>query len=210
MSAWTIVRRAVSIAGRVTDALSGLPLAGALVEISGGPSAFLARREILARDPAWARQARRLDRQVSRPDGLYAFAGLPPGSYQLRVSAPGAGTRYGTASLPAVLVADARDAGGRIRLAPADAALAPTRISGSVLRGDTTPAKPAAGARVRLRGEGLTVHADDDGRFTLAALPAGRSTLEVVAQGYRTLTQVVTLTAGQEQTINSLVLAAGP
>lgn len=210
MSELTIIRRAVSIAGMVTDSVTGRPIGGALIEIVTGPAAFLSMRATLARDPAWERQAERLDRRRSRPDGLYAFSDLPPGSYELRVSAPGQGSRYGAASLPAVLVTTEREPSGRIRLAPADAALAPTRLSGRVLRGDTSPRQPAVGARVRLRGDTTVVRTAADGRFTLSGLNAGSPTLEVVAQGYQTLTRAVTLTAGQEESLTNLVLTAGP
>jgi len=210
MSEWTIVRRAVSIAGMITDAASGRPIADALIELTGGPPAFVAIRTTLARDPAWARQAERLDRRHSRPDGLYAFSDLPPGSYALRVSAPGQGSRYGVTTLPTVVVSNEREPSGRIKLAPADATLAPTRISGRVLRGDTNPRRPAIGAQVRLRGDTSVVRSDDDGRFTLSGLTAGTPTLEITAQGYQTFTQAVTLAAGQEQSMNSLVLTAGP
>lgn len=210
MSEWTIVRRAVAIAGTVTDALSGRPIAGALIAITSGPPAFLAQRAILARDPAWERQAERLDRRRSRRDGLYAFSDLPPGAYELVISAPDEGSRYGTATLPAVAVTSEREPSGRIKLAPADAALAPTRITGRVLRGDTNPQQPALDARARLRGDTNVARADADGRFTLSGISAGSPTLEVTAPGYRTLTLAVTLAAGQEQSLNNLVLTAGP
>jgi len=63
-----------SIAGRVTDAQTGKPVPGALVEIGQDRKVFTAS------------------------DGFYRFLDLPEGSYTLAASLPKAGSRYGTAS----------------------------------------------------------------------------------------------------------------
>jgi hypothetical protein len=210
MSEWTILRRAVAIAGRVTDVLSGGPIAGALIEITNGPAAFISIRNIRATDPAWARQPVRLDRRLSRPDGMYAFSDLPVGNYTLQVSAPSQGSRYGVVTLASVAVTNDREPSGRIKLAAADAALSPTRIRGQVLRADTSPPKPAAGAKVRLRGDTTIVLTDAGGNFMLNGLVAGSPMIEVTAKGFKTFTQVVLLKAGQEQVLNNVVLTSGP
>ena len=69
----TISHRA-SIAGRVTDAQTGKPIPGALVEIAENQKVFTAG------------------------DGFYRFLDLPEGSYTLTASLPKAGSRYATAS----------------------------------------------------------------------------------------------------------------
>jgi hypothetical protein len=206
VSAWTILRRAVAIAGRVTDAQTGMPLAAALIEITAGPPAYQAALAALSSDPSWPRRPERLDRRLSRPDGMYAFSDLPVGSYALRVSAPQLGSRYGVAVLAAVRVWDTREPSGRVKLDPADAAIAPTRISGQVKAAASGQA--LAGAKVRLRGDTNIVLTGDDGRYALNGLVAGTPTVEVVAATFATFSQEVTLSAGQQQTVNVALIAA--
>src|SRR5947209_8433343 len=102
-----VVRHRVVIAGRIADALSGQPLAGARVEITGAPAAFtsLLALRAMAGD-RWATLAERPDRTSTARDGHFHFLDLPAGAYTLTVSLPDAGSRYGTATLPLTLVAD--------------------------------------------------------------------------------------------------------
>src|SRR5262245_21527470 len=71
--------RKARIAGRVSDAQTGKPLAGAQVAITNGPQA------------------------VTAADGFFRFLDLPAGSYTLTASLPGKGSRWGTASKPVAL-----------------------------------------------------------------------------------------------------------
>lgn len=119
------LRRAVVISGRVTDAVTHAPLAGALVEIVNGPAAFLAQRAPLLRNPQWAQQAERLDRRLTRPDGRYYFMDLPAGLYHLRITLPQPAGRYGETNLTGVRVWATREPNGRVKLDPADATLPP-------------------------------------------------------------------------------------
>ncbi|HEX9374026.1 MAG TPA: carboxypeptidase-like regulatory domain-containing protein [Roseiflexaceae bacterium] len=206
---WTIIRRAVSITGQVTDALTGAPIAGALVEIAQGPPEFQAMLATLASDPGWDRRPERLDRRPCRADGRYAFVGLPVGDYDLRASAPLLGSRYGAATLSKVHVypATERLPNGRIKLDPADAALSPTRVRGTVRRGG--PDAPIARARVRLVGDTNVTLTNDLGEYLLVGLVAGAPTLEVSAKAFVTAYNPITLSAGLEVTLN-VVLASAP
>lgn len=206
MSEWTLIRRAVSIAGRVSDAVSGAPLGGALIAILDGPPAFVTRAAILAADPARSGRGPGLERAVSRPDGLYFFCNLPAGNYRLQIGAPRLGSRYGEVVLSAVRVFAARSTDGRLRLDQADAALPPTRISGRVTRSDT--GQPVARARVRLRGDSAVAETDDDGRFQLNGLVAGSPTIEVTAAGFATFTRASNLGPGQARVVDMALTPA--
>lgn len=197
---WQLIRHAVSIVGTVTDALSHAPIVGALIEITAGPPAFEARRAALDADPALQQAAERPDRRLSRADGSYFFLDLPAGDYTLKVSAPRLGTRYGTASLAPVHMAEARDEGQRLAPVHVDAALPPTRIRGQVTRSDS--GQPVAGAKVRLRGDNRVALTDGDGRYLLSDLVAGAPTVEVSAKHFAGAALPVDLKAGQEQVMD--------
>lgn len=198
-----IVRRTVAVAGRVTDALTGQPLARAIVEVTGGPPEFGAKLAVLAADPAWAQRAERLDRRVARADGWYALSDLPPGTYTLRVSAPHLGTRYQPAALLDNVVI-AAPPGPNERASPvfAHVVLQPTRVKGRVTRNG---GQAVAGAKVRLRGDTTVVPTDDEGRFLLSGIVAGKPTIEITAKNFQPFSQTLTLNAGQELTVDTVL-----
>jgi protocatechuate 3,4-dioxygenase beta subunit len=198
-----IVRRTVAVAGRVTDALTGQPLAGAIVEVTGGPPEFVTKRAALAADPAWAQRAERLDRRVTRPDGWYALSDLPPGTYTLQVSVPHLGTRYQAAAL-LNNIAIAAPPGPNEPANPVfvHVALQPTRVKGRVTRNG---GQGVAGAKVRLRGDTTVVPTDDDGRFVLSRIVAGKPTIEITAKNFQPFSQTLTLNAGQELTVDTVL-----
>ncbi|HEX6362817.1 MAG TPA: carboxypeptidase-like regulatory domain-containing protein, partial [Albitalea sp.] len=88
-----VIQHRASLCGHVRDAVTGAGVPEARVE--------LLRRNLSAR---------------TRADGLYFFLDLRGGAYDLRVSAPQAGGRYGTAAVDDVRVA--LDASGRPLLDP--------------------------------------------------------------------------------------------
>lgn len=197
---------AVSIAGRVTDGVTGAAIPGARVEIVKGPKTFETRRRILANDPAWERKKERLDRTFSQADGIYVLVNLPSGLYRLQVTAPAPSSRYATAETGFIRVWATRDPEGRIKLDPADVILSPTRIHGRVTRADT--GQPVAGARVRLRGDINVVRTDAEGGYALANLVASSPTLEVSAPSFEVASQKVTLEAGQDQKVDVVLQPA--
>jgi hypothetical protein len=193
---WLILelRHAVAAAGRVLDAVTGKPLAGALVEITAGPPEFEQFRAILAQDPAWTRRRERPDRTHSRTDGIFVFLNLPPGEYRLRISyqpqaeglppvvRPAAGAGGYASSEVAATVFDGRDAAGRVRVDALEVKLAPTRLHGRVTRRSDSEA--IVGAKVRLRGDYRTLTTDVDGRYEFTRLVATRLIVEASAPGF--------------------------
>lgn len=174
---WTLIRQRVALAGVVSDGVSGAPIVGALVEITSGPKAT---------------------RQTTRADGSYVFSGLPAENYSLSVSPPAPGNRYGTAS-DAVTVTETRDADSRLAVTLKNLALPPTCIHGTV-RGKPSggDAAPLAGARVQARGSGFAATTDDQGRYALGPLEAGKLTLEFFAKGFQNGLAALSLTAGND------------
>jgi hypothetical protein len=67
------------------------------------------------------------------------------------------------------------------------------RLRGTVVGSN---ARPISGARVSVWGTGIEVTSDQDGKFALAALPAGTHTLEVRAVGFTPATQPVDIVQG--------------
>jgi hypothetical protein len=172
MAKMEILRRRVSICGRVRDAATGEGIPQALVE--------LARRNIAAR---------------TRRDGSYYFLDLRAGQYELRVSAPELRGRYGSASVTNVAVAN--DSAGRAMLdARADVRLPATGVGGKV--SDAASGTAIADARARIRGGDTEARTGLDGRYRLAPLTPGTQTLEIAARGYATATRKLNLVAGQE------------
>jgi hypothetical protein len=177
---WQTARTQVAVLGRVTDAASGAPLRGVRVEVTAGPAAFTDAQAIRARQhgAAWAAADRRPGRTRTGEDGGYHFEDLPPGAYTLAFSLPGEGTRWGTATANAT-VAAAGD--GTLQRAVANAALAPTRVSGSVR--DAGGAAVAM-AEVRMHPTGERTWTDADGHWSLRAVEAGTRQLRVTARGF--------------------------
>ncbi|HZF08729.1 MAG TPA: carboxypeptidase-like regulatory domain-containing protein [Thermoanaerobaculia bacterium] len=187
-----IVRHRVAIAGRIADALSGRLLAGARVEITGAPAAFLnlvALRAIAAGTAGslWAAMAERPDRTRTARDGHFHFLDLPAGAYTLTASLPDAGSRYGTATLPLTLVADSL---GNVVRAQADMTLPPTAVKGKV-SGPASAAVPMA--ELAVGGSGERTWTDAQGGYLLSAIEAGSRVVLATARGFNTNSQPVTL-----------------
>jgi hypothetical protein len=176
MAAQEITRRRVSIAGHVTDAVSGSAVAGAVVGIK--------TRGIEAMTDA---------------RGLYVFTDLHTGKYTLTVNAPRLGTRYGSVKISNVSVQKTPE--GRPALDDkANIALPPTRVAGTITRsGDAQPVK---GAIVRICGSKTKTVTDGSGKYAIAHLQAGTPTIEVVATGYAPSVKKARLAAGAETIVD--------
>jgi hypothetical protein len=205
-----LIRRQAVLAGRVTDAATGAPLAGAVVSVKGGPAAWtawLAARAVGYGD-RWDRLPVRPDRQITAADGSFRFlAPMPAGAYTLSASLPAAGDRYAAAERAATVAAPAADE--RVPLTVADLALTPTRVQGHVLLPDGTG---VLGSTVRVLGSGEEAVVGADGAYLLNALEIGTRTLRLTTAGpNRQPTKPVTLAkAGDLGTVDFTVPAPAP
>lgn len=73
------------------------------------------------------------------------------------------------------------------------------RISGTVVT--ETGQRPIGAAQIVLRGTTSGTVSSDDGRFTIANVPAGQQTIEVRRIGYGMVSRTVTVTAGETVTV---------
>jgi hypothetical protein len=169
---WVEVRRRVVLAGVVTEAGTGAPVADASVELASGPAAF---EKLRARVPGRGAT-------TSRADGLFHFFDLPPGKYTLAVAAGGG--RFGAAK------ATARVGGASTEPVRVELALPPTRIEGKVVTADGSP---VALAVVTVQGTRERVLTRADGTFGLRAVEPGARRLEVSARGFARTAETVTL-----------------
>jgi hypothetical protein len=164
------VRRQVAIYGQVSDAQTGLPIQGALVEIGKMPEAFQKWLALRSKQYGtdWDRMSERPDRTRTAVDGHFHFLDLPDGEYTLTASLPGAGTRYGTAQ---VTVTVSREDGGKIARNSADMALPPTAIKGHIAAANESP---VVMAKIQIEGSAELAFSDSKGNYLLSGLEAGK------------------------------------
>lgn len=198
------VRHLVALAGRVTDAATGQPVAGAQVAITTAPQAFTDRLApaALGADPGWAALAERPDRTLTRADGSFWFIDLPDGSYGLTAGLPASGARYGTVNAAANV---ARDAQGGLKPVLALLAIPPTQVGGTVQGPDQ---KPLLLAEIRMLGSGERALTDAAGAYRLLAVEPGTRTVEATAPGCRPLRQTVQLAQPGSASTLAFVLTA--
>jgi hypothetical protein len=207
VSDWVIVRHAVAIAGRVTEAQTGKPVSGARVRITDGPPAFTKWLAARAKEYGrrWAAMDERPDRALSRGDGHFHFLDLPDGTYSLEATLPGSGSRFGTAEAAATV---SRDAEGHINLAAAAISLPATTIKGQITGQDDAP---VVMAEVRVKGSGERVFTDTQGRYLLGGLEAGERRVDVAAPGFQPASSTATLgEAGALLTLDVVLTPVAP
>jgi len=200
MTEWQIARHRVAIAGRVFDASTVKPVAGAAVSITAMPETFERKLALasLAYGNRWDTLKQRPDRTITREDGLFYFLDLPDGDYNLSASIPSYGNRFGSAQQPAVV---SRDSNGDTKIAFVSLSLQPTAVSGKI----TGPGHKTGVllAEVRMKGSGERTFSDDQGQYILAGVEPGLRTIQVSAQGYKEKSQPVTIRSpGAVQALN--------
>jgi hypothetical protein len=199
------VRRQVAIYGQVSDAETGLPIQGALVEMEKIPETFkkwLALRSIQY-GTDWDRMSERPDRTLTAADGHFHFLDLPNGQYILKASKASEGTRYGTAQLTATVT---RDAQGKIARTAAGISLPPTGIKGQILA--AADESPVVMAKIQIDGSPEPVFTDSKGNYLVSGIETSKPPLKrtvnvsVTARGYQPASQKVDLSQGEGKTVN--------
>jgi len=133
-------------------------------------------------------------------DGHFHVLDFPDGAYTVTATLPDAGSRYGGTQAQAVV---AREPGGRIIMAETDLALNPTTIKGKItMQGGT----PVAMAEISLRGSGERTFTDKEGSYSLLGVEIGDRLVQVLAQGYKPASQMVTLVKAGDAAIVNLML----
>ena len=211
------IRHQVAIAGRVTDALTGRPLGGALVSITPDamPPAFksLLKARAMQYGEPWTTMSERPDRARTAADGIFYFLDLPDGDYGLTASLADMGKRCGSAQANATV---SRDKNGDIKRVFLELAIQPTTV-----RGRITGSAHKSGvvmAEVRMKGSGERAFSDGQGQYVLSGVEpielkkgvaskarpgVTERTVLVFAQGYRPASKPVALNeVGTIKTLN--------
>ncbi len=175
-----------SLFGRITDAVTGLPLADARARLTKYPSAFAVALGLDAT----------LGTVCADANGVVRFYRLPDGAYTLVIDAPGTGTRYGSVT-SSLTVAAASGA------TLANTALPPTALAGKLQTGTGAKAAPVVMALVKVRGSNDQTYTDLNGNYQLPAVEAGARTVEFSAIGLKTQTAAANLKQGQTSTVNA-------
>jgi hypothetical protein len=206
MIAWQVARHRAGIAGRVTDAETGKPIAKVAVTMAEMPAAFkrTLRNASIQYGNRWPTMVERPDKTMTRTDGLFYFLDLPGGKYTLSASLPGSGKRYGSAQATVT-----HDAQGNLKVAMVSVALQPTTVKGKVTGPGHKNGVPMA--EVRVKGSGERAFSDTQGHYVLAGIEPGKRTIIVFAQGYQPASHPVLLgQPGALETLNfALVREAG-
>lgn len=197
MAQWEQTRRQVAIVGRVTDGQTGQPLSNVRVTISAAPATFSTwlATHALQHGGQWATLEDRPDRVRTQADGRFHFLDLPDGDYTLTAALPELGTRYGSGQEQATVARSS----GTITLAAKDIALPPTAIKGQITGRNSTP---VVLAEVRLKGSSTHTFSDNEGRYLLSGVQAGRQTVLVLAQGYPAKETTIESQASLVETLN--------
>ncbi|WP_169907692.1 carboxypeptidase regulatory-like domain-containing protein [Priestia abyssalis] len=165
-----------TIRGQVTDAATGLPIQQAgVVTVIQGTGIIVASAQ-------------------TDQNGQYVLTGLALGSYNVVFSAP----EYVTQTVPVIL------ASGEVEVVNTALVGNPAQINGTVRNAATGAVLPNALIRVfdlqgSLIGGTLT---DMNGQYTISGLAQGTYSVTALAEGHASQTMVITLTPGEEETVN--------
>ena len=197
-------RGPAALVGRVREADTGVPAAGARVS--------LVWYEVEVTSAV--RRVPRVREATVAPDGSYRLCGLPAEldgkvqvirgaltSGEITVSF-GANLLYlrsmGLATAAAIAAAPAPGDSSRPAATPASAPLGSARLVGKVV--DNT-GRPLANARIQLEGTTRATSSRSSGDFALDSLPSGTQSVSVRLLGYGPIEQAVDLTSATPTTV---------
>ena len=189
----------VAIAGKVSDRETSQPIHQARVKIVGMPDSLKTKLVLKAKQYGtnWENLPERIDQTYSKIDGFFHFLDLPEGKYQLAVSFPGTGTRYGEAQTEVEIFHD----GDKIKLTAADISLPPTALKGEVTNTDNTP---VVMAKIQVVGSGESTFSNGEGKYLLTGLEGSgtKRSVQVSVQGYQLGSKNVQLDRGKTKNLN--------
>ncbi len=206
MSKWMTLERSlrhqVAIAGQVSDKETGETISNAIVEITAMPEQFKTKRSLQALQYglAWDGLTKRCDRTITAADGFFYFTDLPPGTYTLTASLPGAATRYKMAQTTVTCPPTSKTANSP-KFALANLFLCPSGIRGKV----TDENNMAIGkVTVKILGSGESTVTTDKGGYELIGLEAPKDVetqrqVQVVfaAKGYQERKEILKFGLGE-------------
>lgn len=156
----------VRIQGKVVDALTGLPLSGVTVALSGAATAGV----------------------VTASDGLFLFKDLPAGSYSLQLTLANYATLSATTTAS---FGQTIDFGTLLMVKGASTTTGTVR--GTIT--DATNGLPLSSVSVSATGIPIPALTDTSGQYQINNVPPGAVTLSASLAGYSSVTTVATLVA---------------
>jgi|GEM_PF-3310720 len=151
--------------GAVFDTLSGLPIPGAFINLMGINSGFILT-------------------EVTGPDGKFLFTDISPGTYSIRVDAPGYDSYYSNQML--TITQSSQIQNYFVHLFPYS--FGSTEIFGRTLSESPGPNGamyvPYAGVTLSNSGMAISVNSDASGFFIFSNVPAGNYYIVASAPGY--------------------------
>ena len=162
-----------TISGTVIGAVSGLPISGALVEVS------------VAGIPVGS--------GITDSSGNYSIPGMAPGSYIVEASSP----NYQTDTIGVIMTA------GQTKTANFALEPNPGTFSGKVIRTSTGMPISGASVRVSHDDVTIdSALTDSSGNYSISGIPPGSYTLDAYAVNYQSGTSTSTISANQTKTVN--------
>lgn len=164
----TLRNAEVAIAGKVVQAVTDEPMAGAAVEIVQMPDKFVRILQLkqMQYGTRWQGLQQRLDRKISDVDGGFFFTDLPIGDYTLRATIPNSGRRY--QKIEKIYQVRHKFNSSELATQMGDLAIPPTGIEGRIYAQDKT----IPFAKVLLVGTTEATFANQEGRYRFTGLEA--------------------------------------
>ncbi|MDA8105786.1 MAG: carboxypeptidase regulatory-like domain-containing protein [Nitrospiraceae bacterium] len=157
------------LTGKVLDSVTTLPLQGAIITLSGGPSS------------------------MSDQQGAFLIQDIPPGTYNVNISASG----YAGQSSSIMIMAGVTTDIGTVYLTPSPTS---TTVSGKVT--DLSTGQPIPNADVSIVGTTLSVKTNSNGAYSISGIDLLEFTVKASATGYDSKSLAITTTGYGNYTVD--------